>query len=115
MRIASKLVRTSREWEPKSKYYIVPEGEKTEIQYFCGIRDNADELNIKSLIDIIPVENDEDEQGQSHPKEKIQNFNKDLQNGKFTFDKELDKVCFVVDRDPQNFKEEQFDEFKQEC
>ena len=115
MRIASKLVRTSREWEPKSKYYIVPEGEKTEIQYFCGIRDNADELNIKSLIDIIPVENDEDEQGQSHPKEKIQNFNKDLQNGKFTFDKELDKVCFVVDRDPQNFKEEQFDEFKHEC
>lgn len=115
MRIASKLVRTSREWEPKSKYYIVPEGEKTEIQYFCGIRDNADELNIKSLIDIIPVENDEDEKGQSHPKEKIQNFNKDLENGKFTFDKELDKVCFVVDRDPQNFKEEQFDEFKQEC
>lgn len=49
MRIYSKLERVSRGLEPKSKYYIVPEGDKTEIQYFNGIKDNADELNIKSI------------------------------------------------------------------
>ena len=50
MRIASKLERKSRNLEPKSKYYIIPEGEKTEIQYFNGLKDNADELNINSLL-----------------------------------------------------------------
>jgi len=115
MRIASKLERISKELEPKCKYYIIPEGEKTEIQYFCGIKDNAEELNIKSLIEIIPIENDEDEHGQSHPKTKIKNFNNDLENDKFTFDKEIDKVYFIVDRDPQNFSEEQLDEFIKEC
>ena len=115
MRIASKLERTSKGLEPKSKYYIIPEGEKTEIQYFCGIRDNAAELNIKPLIEIIPIENDEDEQGQSHPKRKINNFNDDLKNEKFVFDKDIDKVCFVIDRDPQNFKDSQLDEFIEEC
>ena len=115
MRIASKLERTSLGLEPKSKYYIVPEGEKTEIQYFCGIRDNAQELNIKPLIEIIPIENDYDEKGQSHPKVKIKNFNKDVENGKFIFDKEIDKVCFVIDRDPQNFSEQQLDDFIKCC
>lgn len=115
MRIASKLERISLGLEPKSKYYIVPEGDKTEIQYFCGIRDNAEELQIKSLIEIIPIENDEDEYGQSHPKEKINNFNKDVEEGKFTFDREIDKVCFIVDRDPQNFSEDQLNEFIKKC
>jgi len=115
MRISSKLERTSLRLEPKSKYYIIPEGEKTEIQYFCGLRDNSEELNIKSLIEIIPIENDDSEHGQSHPKEKIENFNRDLEDGKFTFDKEIDKVCFVIDRDPQNFSEEQLNNFIKNC
>lgn len=115
MRIASKLERTSLGLEPKSKYYIIPEGEKTEIQYFCGVRDNHEELNIKPLIEIIPIENDENEKGQSHPKEKINNFNKDLEEGKFTFDKDIDKVCFVIDRDKQNVSKEQLNEFIKVC
>ena len=49
MRIASKLERTSLGLEPKSKYYIIPEGDITEIQYFCGVRDNARDLKIKPL------------------------------------------------------------------
>ena len=115
MRISSRLERTSLDLEPKSKYYIVPEGEKTEIQYFCGVRDNAIELNIKPLIEIIPIENDEDEKGQSHPIKKIKNFNEDLAEDKFTFDKEIDKVCFIIDRDPQNFSEEQLECFIKKC
>ena len=115
MRVASKLERISKGLEPKSKYYIIPEGEKTEIKYFCGIRDNVEELNIKPIIEIIPIENDEDEHGQSHPKRKIENFNKDLKDEKFIFEKEIDKVYFVIDRDPQNFSEQQLDSFILEC
>ena len=98
------LERTKENEEPKSKYYIIPEGDNTEIQYFCGIRDNAEELNIKQLIEIVLVENDEDEKGQSHPKRKINNFNRDLKSGKFTYIKNFDQVIFIVDRDPQNFR-----------
>lgn len=115
MREASKLERTSLGLNPKSKYYIIPEGEKTEIQYFLGIRDNAREININSLIEVIPIENDDEELGQSHPIRKINNFNKDIENNKFLYDKEIDKVCFVIDRDPQNFSEEQFDNFLRMC
>lgn len=109
------LKRAKGNEEPKSKYYIVPEGDKTEIQYFCGIRDNSSELNIKSLIEIILIENDESEAGQSHPKRKITNFNKELKSGKFTYVKGFDKVIFVVDRDPQNFSLKQLDDFIDKC
>lgn len=115
MREASKLERTSLGLNPKSKYYIIPEGEKTEIQYFLGIRDNTREININSLIEVIPIENDDKELGQSHPIRKINNFNEDIENNKFLYDKEIDKVCFVIDRDPQNFSEEQFDNFLRMC
>ena len=109
------LERAKGNEEPKSKYYIIPEGENTEIQYFCGIRDNSEELNIKPLIEIVPIENDEDEEGQSHPKRKLNNFNKSLENGKFTYDENFDKAIFVIDRDPQNLSEDQLDEFIKNC
>jgi len=115
LREASKLERTSLGLNPKSKYYIIPEGEKTEIQYFLGVRNNAGEININSLIEVIPIENDEDELGQSHPLRKIDNFNKDIKNNKFLYDAEIDKVCFVIDRDPQNFSKQQYDDFLQRC
>lgn len=115
MREASKLERTSLGLNPKSKYYIIPEGEKTEIQYFLGIRNNAREININSLIEVIPIENDDEELGQSHPIRKITNFNEDIENNKFLYDKEIDKVCFVIDRDSQNFSEQQYDNFLKMC
>lgn len=115
MREASKLERTSLGLNPKSKYYIIPEGEKTEIQYFLGIRDNARKININSLIEVIPIENDDEELGQSHPIRKITNFNEDIEKNKFLYDKEIDKVCFIIDRDPQNFSEQQYDNFLKMC
>lgn len=112
MRIIRNLQRKSGNKEPKNKYYIVPEGDKTEIKYFCGIRDNAQYLKIKQLIDIVLLENDNDE---SHPKKKLENFKKTLDAGNIVFDKEIDKVCFIFDRDPQNFKEKQFEDIKKQC
>lgn len=83
--------------EPKSKYFVVAEGDKTEIQYFQGIRQYKDEIGIKDLIEIVPVENEEKEHGQSHPLRKIENFNKSLENDNFTYSKDIDKVCFIVE------------------
>lgn len=101
--------------EPKSKYFVVAEGDKTEIQYFQGIRQYKDEIGIKDLIEIVPVENEEKEHGQSHPLRKIENFNKSLENDNFTYSKDIDKVCFIVDRDKQNFKSDQYDKFLEKC
>lgn len=115
MRISGKLERTTSKKEPKTKYYIIPEGDKTEIKYFCGVRDSREELHIKPIIEIIPIENDETEHGQSHPIRKLKNFNEDLEHDKFLLDEEIDKVYFVVDRDVQNFKEEQLEDFINEC
>jgi len=119
MRIANEhsvnLERKQGSKSPKQKYYIIPEGDETEIRYFKGIEQNRKFLNIKPLIEIVLIENEDDENGQSHPKWKIKNFENDLKEGKFDFYSEIDKVCFVVDRDPQNFKEKQLEEFINCC
>ncbi len=120
MRVSGKLERKNSEQEPKepkAKYFIVPEGDNTENIYFCGIANNKKYLKIRPLIEIIPIENDETEKGHSHPKKKIDNFNKYLKKNKdnYIFDKKIDKVYFVIDRDPQNLKSKQLDEFIKEC
>lgn len=101
--------------EPKSKYFIVSEGDRTELQYFEGVKENKEEIGIKDLIEIVTIENEESEYGQSHPLQKIENFDISLKENKFTYDKEIDKVCFIIDRDPQNFKENQYSEFINKC
>lgn len=109
------LERITGNEEPKSKYYIIPEGDKTEIQYFSGVKANKEELNIKSLIEIKILENDEDEQGESHPIRKINNFNKTIEKEEINYSKDIDKVIFVIDRDPQNFSKDQLEEFVDKC
>ena len=60
------LTRQKGNKNPKSKYFIISEGDLTEIQYFNGIKENSFDLNINSLIEIIILENDESEKGESH-------------------------------------------------
>ena len=119
MRIANNnsvnLIRQKGNKNPKSKYFIISEGDLTEIQYFNGIKENSSDLSINSLIEIIIVENDESEKGESHPLIKIKNFRSEIENNTIIYDKEIDKVCFIFDRDPQNFKDYQYDEFINEC
>ena len=112
MRIPRNLIRKIGDREPKSKYYIIAEGDRTEFKYFCGIRNNASELKIDALIEIIPLQNEDKEKGQSHPIRKIKNFNETIKNGGIIFDAAIDRVYFVFDRDPQNFSDSQFDEVK---
>lgn len=184
--------------EPKSKYILVCEGEKTETQYFDGVEKYKQELLINPLIELRPVLRSYSQRSHSHPikildqlieyleqnlekgikasvlidriigymfgegridRESVYNadaLNKDLEDFLYicrglekdsrikdikntikllgehlnkridlksnaekivdyiweqtnVFDKEIDKVCLIVDRDPQSFKEEQYD------
>ena len=119
MRIANSksidLIRKKGNKSPKAKYYIIPEGDSTEVKYFSGIKENSSNLNVNSLIDILIIENDEKEMGQSHPLKKLNNFIKAIKDGIIYFDKEIDKACFIFDRDPQNFKPNQYDDFINSC
>ncbi len=54
--------------EVKRKYFIVFEGEVTEEQYFDGINNNKQLLNIDSIIDIKPILRSFGEVGWSNPK-----------------------------------------------
>lgn len=115
MRIANEhnvnLERKSSDKLPIKKYFIVTEGDRTEQQYFKGIDENKEEIGINSLIEICLLKNEEDEQGQSHPLKKLENFNKSLDNENIVYYPEIDRVCFMVDRDPKTFFKNQFFEF----
>ena len=41
--------------EVRAKYIFVYEGQETEVQYFQGVIDKREELNINPLIDLLPV------------------------------------------------------------
>lgn len=100
---------------PLKKYFIVTEGDKTEQQYFKGIDECKEELGINSLIEICVVENEEDEHGHSHPLKKLTNFKNSIEEEKFMYYNGLDKVYFIIDRDPKNFFPDQFEEFLKKC
>ncbi|MFA5513598.1 MAG: RloB family protein [Sphaerochaetaceae bacterium] len=56
-----------KEMDERVKFIIAFEGEKTEIQYFEGINNNKLELNISSLIEIIPLRRGIVSESESHP------------------------------------------------
>lgn len=110
------------ELRPKKKYFIVGEGNKTEVDYFNGIFNHRKELNIDELIDIIVVERDEDSISHSHPKHLLNSaltkFNKvPVPEGYETieYDNNIDEIWLLFDRDPCNFSKEQFDEIYNTC
>ena len=47
--------RTEPERTIARKYYLVYEGTQTEVQYFNGILNNKEKLNINLLLEIIPI------------------------------------------------------------
>jgi hypothetical protein len=54
--------------EPKKKYFLVFEGEETEVQYFIGVVNNREEIGINPLIEIVPLLRSYNEKGWSNPK-----------------------------------------------
>lgn len=60
--------KTDVENEPRKKYILAFEGEKTEEKYFTKLLNNRKDLGINSLIDFVILERDICEQGVSNPK-----------------------------------------------
>lgn len=90
--------------EPKIRYFIACEGEKTEYRYFRGIIEFRSEIGINPLIEIIPINHEQNTS--SNPlniyyqaKQALDNFPNFLEG---------DKLCIVVDRDKHSFTKEQF-------
>jgi hypothetical protein len=63
-----KTAEPSESLEPKKKYFLVFEGEETEVQYFNGVIDNRDDIGINSLIELKPLLRSYNEKGWSNPK-----------------------------------------------
>lgn len=60
--------RTEIQRKAIKKYYLIYEGSKTEMQYFNGISQNKDYLDIDSLIEIVPILRSYNEEDWSNPK-----------------------------------------------
>lgn len=60
--------RSASERKATKKYYLIYEGSKTEAQYFSGINENKELLNINSLIEIVPILRSYNEEDWSNPK-----------------------------------------------
>lgn len=91
--------------EPKIRYFIACEGEKTEYKYFKGLIDFRTEIGINPLVEIIPIRHDANTS--SNPEriyEDAKTAVSELQN--FL---DGDKLCIIVDRDKQSFTEQQYD------
>ncbi|MDD4429731.1 MAG: RloB domain-containing protein, partial [Paludibacter sp.] len=64
--------------QPKTRYFLTFEGEKTEYQYFKGVVDHQHELGINEIIEIIPLSRHYIEKSWSNPEKACQLFVKDL-------------------------------------
>ena len=53
--------------EPNKKIFIVCEGDRTEVKYFEGIRDNSKELGINDLLEIVIMDKAPESKGISDP------------------------------------------------
>lgn len=53
--------------QPKIRYFMAFEGEKTEHAYFTGIKNHQNELGINELINIVPLLRHYDQRGWSNP------------------------------------------------
>lgn len=93
------------EREQKKKIFIVSEGDKTEIKYFQGLKDNAKDLGIDNVI--IVLEKDEESKGISDPEgliklaeeKKKSLLNPDDCNEVETYDPDIDEFLIIRDCD----------------
>lgn len=100
--------------EPNTLYYIAFAGEgKTEYRYFDEIIDNAQQLGISKYIRIEPLETEDENDTQSHPKHVLGLLQERKNNPDFGYNPH--EIWMVVDRDKQNVKKEQLEEIIKIC
>ena len=91
--------------QPKIRYFIACEGEKTEYRYFKGIIEFRTEIGINPLVEIIPICHEQNTS--SNPVNIYKDAKLAIENVSNFLDG--DKLCIVVDRDKQSFTDSQFD------
>lgn len=95
--------------EAKRLIYIITEGYETEYQYFCGLKNNKKSLGIDELIEINPLKRGPIYSGYSHLKHLLDGAKQieDKENIDFIFNKEIDKIWIIFDRDYKSLKKSQ--------
>jgi hypothetical protein len=97
MRIVKEFgVRTQASAKAKRKFFLVFEGEKTEVQYFTGVNAHKTELGISALIEIKLLMRSTGHEGTSNPKRIIQllikHMTETIDNG-ITCGLLIEKIC----------------------
>lgn len=87
----AKRKRESETQEAKRKYFLVFEGEKTEMKYFEAVELKRDLLGINPLIELCPIVRGHSESGWSNP-QKILDKLLDVLKGKYTYGDIIDRI-----------------------
>lgn len=93
--------------------WISAEGEKSEPQYFKGLQELAKHLEISHIIDIETLV--QEGKHKSHPTYVMETMDKKAQELDYENNKDVYYPCIVVDRDSNNFSQEQLDEIVNQC
>lgn len=95
------------------KIFIVCEGDKTEIRYFQGLKDNSKELGISDLLEIVVMEKGAHSKGTSDPAGLVRLANEKIKKLKYdddgVYNEQTDKFLIVMDRDKDSFPD--YDDF----
>lgn len=90
---------TSKSKEPIKKFFLVCEGEQTEIIYFNSFRQFFHELEINPLIEIVPIIRSYSEKGWSNPKKILDTLIKKLDesdSGELSYETLLNRImCYL--------------------
>ena len=96
MRISSNFgerSKPSNALETRKKVFFVFEGDKTEYQYFNGLINYREQLNISSCYDFKSIVRSFDEQGWSNPKKILERFLYQAEQKSLTFDVLKELIC----------------------
>lgn len=103
--------------KPRKKFFLVVEGSRTEIDYFNGIFNQRVELGINSLVDIIVLERSVENKTDSHPNHILAGILNKLNTeaDRIDYQKNIDEIWLVFDRDPASLSENQFNTIYKVC
>ena len=91
--------------EVQKKYFLVCEGEKTEVIYFNGIIEQKNKLGISPLVELIPIIRSYSEEGWSNPKkilERIQQNILETEEGYISYETLLNWIMDFLDENILN-------------
>ena len=96
-----KIRSTNPKRELLRRYYLIFEGTKTEVRYFNGVVRFQRDLNIPNIVEIIPLQKEEDISGHSTPPQLLELANDYRTQKKKVneFNNEVDQIIIILDLD----------------